>query len=54
MKLIVENAKPLQSKAAGGVKSYEDAVKMINLGVNRIGTSAAKSIADGGSTNDNY
>ncbi|MBJ2173746.1 deoxyribose-phosphate aldolase [Aureibaculum sp. A20] len=54
MKLIVENAKPLQSKAAGGVKNYEDAVKMINLGVNRIGTSAAKSIADGGSTNDNY
>ncbi len=47
MKLIVENAKPLYSKAAGGVKTYDDAVKMIEMGVERIGTSSAKKIIDG-------
>lgn len=54
MELIVENSKPLQAKAAGGVRNYEDAVKMVKLGVTRIGTSAAKSIADGGKTNAAY
>ncbi|QTD36564.1 deoxyribose-phosphate aldolase [Polaribacter batillariae] len=44
MKLIIENAKPLQIKAAGGVKDYKTAVKMINLGVDRIGTSSSKAI----------
>ncbi len=47
MQLIVENAKPLQSKAAGGVRNYEDAVKMVELGVTRIGTSSSKAIIDG-------
>ncbi|MDY7394589.1 deoxyribose-phosphate aldolase [Aureibaculum sp. 2210JD6-5] len=54
MKLIIENAKPLQVKAAGGVKNYEDAIKMINLGVNRIGTSSAKAIADGQEVKNDY
>lgn len=54
MELIVKNSKPLQAKAAGGVRNYEDAVKMVKLGVTRIGTSAAKSIADGGKTNAAY
>jgi deoxyribose-phosphate aldolase len=54
MELIVENSKPLQAKAAGGVRDYEDAVKMIKLGVTRIGTSAAKAIADGQKTNEAY
>jgi len=27
-------------KASGGVKTYEDALKMIELGANRIGTSS--------------
>lgn len=44
MKLISENAKPLQVKAAGGVKDYGTALKMISLGVHRIGTSSAKEI----------
>ncbi len=44
MKLISENAKPLQIKAAGGVRDYGTALKMISLGVNRIGTSSAKEI----------
>lgn len=46
MKLIVENTKPLQSKAAGGVKTFSDAVKMIEIGVTRIGTSSARKIID--------
>jgi deoxyribose-phosphate aldolase len=54
MKLIVENAKPLPAKAAGGVRNYDDAVKMVNLGVTRIGTSSAKLIADGGTTKEGY
>lgn len=54
MQLIAENAKPLQIKAAGGVKSYADAKKMIHLGVTRIGTSSAKIISEGGQTKDNY
>jgi len=54
MKLIVENAKPLPAKAAGGVRSYDDAVKMVELGVTRIGTSSAKLIADGGIGTEGY
>jgi deoxyribose-phosphate aldolase len=54
MELIVENSKPLQAKAAGGVRNYDDAVKMVKMGVTRIGTSAAKVIADGGKTNEGY
>ncbi|MCH3884054.1 deoxyribose-phosphate aldolase [Tenacibaculum aquimarinum] len=44
MKLIVENASPLKIKAAGGVKTFEQAKKMISIGVDRIGTSSAKQI----------
>lgn len=54
MQLIADNAKPLQIKAAGGVRSYADAKKMIHLGVTRIGTSSAKLISEGGQTKDNY
>ncbi|MBT8316462.1 MAG: deoxyribose-phosphate aldolase [Lutibacter sp.] len=54
MKLIVENAKPLPAKAAGGVRSFDDAVKMVELGVTRIGTSSAKLIADGGIGKQGY
>lgn len=46
IKLMSENAKPLKIKAAGGVKSKEDALKMITLGVERIGTSSAKKIIE--------
>ena len=44
IKLISENAKPLRIKAAGGVRDYGTALKMISLGVDRIGTSSAKEI----------
>jgi len=44
--MMVENAAPLSIKAAGGVRSYDEAIEMIKLGVTRIGTSGAKMIAD--------
>jgi len=54
MELIVENAKPLPAKAAGGVRDFNDALKMVEMGVTRIGTSSAKAIADGGKSEGNY
>ena len=44
MRLIVENAKPLKIKASGGVRDYITALKMLELGVDRIGTSSSKEI----------
>ncbi|MFQ3172965.1 MAG: deoxyribose-phosphate aldolase [Flavobacterium sp.] len=52
--LMLENASPLPVKAAGGVRTYEDALQMIRLGVKRIGTSGAKAIANGESTQSGY
>lgn len=54
MQIIKENAGTLSIKAAGGVRSYADAIKMIKLGVERIGTSSAKKIADGEDISGNY
>ena len=51
---MLENAAPLPVKASGGIKTYEEAVEYINLGVKRIGTSAAKIIADGGVSAGSY
>jgi deoxyribose-phosphate aldolase len=52
--MMLENALPLPVKAAGGVRSYEEAIEMIRLGVKRIGTSAAKTIANGTDTKNLY
>lgn len=52
--MILENASPLPVKAAGGVRTYEEAVEMIRLGVKRIGTSGAKSIANGQNSHNEY
>ena len=54
IKLMIENSFPLPVKAAGGVRTYEEAVEMVQLGVKRIGTSAAKAIATGGISNSDY
>ena len=54
IKIMSENAKPLKIKAAGGVKTKEDALKMITLGVDRIGTSSAKQIISGELTSTSY
>lgn len=52
--MMLENASPLPVKAAGGVRSYTEAIEMIRLGVKRIGTSAAKAIASGENTSNQY
>lgn len=52
--MMLENASPLPVKAAGGVRTLEEAEEMIRLGVKRIGTSSAKAIASGAASNDNY
>ncbi len=52
--MMLENASPLPVKAAGGVRTYDEAVEMVRLGVKRIGTSSAKAIANGMQANDSY
>lgn len=52
--LMLENSSPLPVKAAGGVRTYQEAVEMINLGVKRIGTSSAKAIANGEVSKSDY
>lgn len=54
IKLMLENSNPLPVKAAGGVRTLDEALAMIMLGVKRIGTSAAKTIADGNIAKENY
>ena len=51
---MLKYADPLPVKAAGGVRNYEDAIKMIKMGVKRIGTSSAKAISEGGTAYENY
>jgi deoxyribose-phosphate aldolase len=54
VKIMLENASPLPVKAAGGVRTYDEAVQMIELGVKRIGTSGAKAIAIGQESSSQY
>lgn len=51
---MLENAFPLPVKASGGIKTKEDALEMIKLGVKRIGTSSAKAISDGSAVSGEY
>ena len=52
--LMLENACPLPVKASGGIKDFETAVRYIQLGVSRIGTSSAREIAARQSGSGNY
>jgi deoxyribose-phosphate aldolase len=52
--IMLDNASPLPVKAAGGVRTLEEAQEMIGLGVKRIGTSSAKAIAGGGTSTSGY
>ena len=52
--LMLENATPLPVKAAGGVRTTQEAIDMIKLGVKRIGTSSQKAILFGNNLNSNY
>lgn len=54
IKIMLENASPLPVKAAGGVRTYDEAIQMVELGVKRIGTSGAKAIANGEESSSQY
>lgn len=54
IKIMLAHSLPLPVKAAGGVRSYAEALAMIKLGVKRIGTSSAKAIAEGASSAGGY
>jgi len=51
---MLENAFPLPVKASGGIKTKEEALEMIKLGVKRIGTSSAKAISEGMEISGSY
>lgn len=54
VKIMLDNAGKLPVKAAGGVRTPEDAEKMINLGVKRIGTSSALALIKNQSSSEGY
>ncbi|QQQ30234.1 deoxyribose-phosphate aldolase [Chryseobacterium indoltheticum] len=54
IKIMLDNAGKLPVKAAGGVRTPEDAEKMIKLGVKRIGTSSALALIKNDSASEGY
>ncbi|PKF74463.1 deoxyribose-phosphate aldolase [Chryseobacterium sp. PMSZPI] len=54
IKIMLDNAGKLPVKAAGGVRTPEDAEKMINLGVKRIGTSSALALIKNQTSSEGY
>lgn len=54
IKIMLDNAGKLPVKAAGGVRTPEDAEKMIGMGVKRIGTSSALSLIKNESSSGGY
>lgn len=54
IKIMLDHAGRLPVKAAGGVRTPEDAEKMINLGVKRIGTSSALALIKNQSASEGY
>ena len=55
VRLMSEHAgDQMQVKAAGGIRSFEDAQKMVDLGATRLGTSASAGIAEGQPDPESY
>lgn len=54
IKIMIDNAGKLPVKAAGGVRTPEDAEKMISMGVKRIGTSSALALMKNQSASEGY
>lgn len=52
--IMLDNAGELSVKAAGGVRTPEEAREMIAMGVKRIGTSSAKALLGEGEANGGY
>ena len=51
---MLNNAGKLPVKAAGGVRTPEDAEKMIKMGVKRIGTSSALGLIKNEASSEGY
>nr|WP_228728466.1 deoxyribose-phosphate aldolase [Chryseobacterium endalhagicum] len=54
IRIMLDHAGKLPVKAAGGVRTPEDAEKMISMGVKRIGTSSALALIKNGSSSEGY
>ncbi|EJL72415.1 deoxyribose-phosphate aldolase [Chryseobacterium populi] len=54
IKIMLDHAGKLSVKAAGGVRTPEDAKKMIDMGVKRIGTSSALALIKNQSASEGY
>lgn len=54
IRIMLNNAGKLPVKAAGGVRTPEDAEKMISMGVKRIGTSSALALIKNESSSEGY
>lgn len=54
IRIMLDHAGKLPVKAAGGVRTPEDAEKMISMGVQRIGTSSAKALISNKEVEGNY
>ena len=54
IKIMLKNAGKLPVKAAGGVRTPQEAVKMIEMGVKRIGTSSALALLQNKSLENGY
>ena len=54
IRIMLDNAGRLPVKAAGGVRTPEDAEKMIGMGVKRIGTSSALALIKNQSASEGY
>ena len=44
----------VQVKASGGIRSYADAMRLVELGATRLGTSSTAAIAEGATSDSNY
>ncbi|MDR1876437.1 MAG: deoxyribose-phosphate aldolase [Flavobacteriaceae bacterium] len=46
IEIMLKYSEPLPVKAAGGVRTHDEAVRMVEMGVKRIGTSSAKALSE--------
>jgi len=54
IQIMLDHAGKLPVKAAGGVRNYQEAKEMVDLGVKRIGTSSALAIVQNGDSAEDY
>lgn len=52
IRLMKKHAGPLQVKASGGIRSYDDAKRMLDAGADRLGCSASVAIVQGEASTD--